>query len=192
MLCIFTKNDMILLFDVSIDKIIHILYNFYCNTACYLLPFIQNDETERQAEIIRLFVDKDLETFMRGRRKTVKISEAEWNIMKVLWDGCKTNSRGMTLGEIVSNLSEATGWSDTTIRTLIIRLAEKGAVSIDKTTGVYKYKPISSKDESVLRETESFVERVFDGSYPALVSTIAASGKISDSEKEKIISALMQ
>ena len=97
----------------------------------------------------------------------------------------------MTLGEIVSNLSEATGWSDTTIRTLIIRLAEKGAVSIDKTTGVYKYKPISSKDESVLRETESFVERVFDGSYPALVSTIAASGKISDSEKEKIISALM-
>ena len=39
---------------------------------------------------------------MRGRRKTVKISEAEWSIMKVLWDGCEKSGRGMTLGEIVA------------------------------------------------------------------------------------------
>ena len=112
--------------------------------------------------------------------------------MKVLWDGCKSGSRGMTLGEIVSNLSESTGWSDTTIRTLIIRLAEKGAVSIDKTTGVYKYKPISSKDESILRETDSFVERVYDGSYAALVETISSGGKLSAEEKESLIAALMK
>ena len=54
---------------------------------------------------------------MRGRRKTVKISEAEWSIMKVLWDGCEKNERGMTLGEIVQELTETTGWSNTTIRT---------------------------------------------------------------------------
>ncbi len=71
---------------------------------------------------------------MRGRRKTVKISEAEWSIMKVLWDGCEKNERGMTLGEIVQELTETTGWSNTTIRTLVIRLSEKGAVDIDKTT----------------------------------------------------------
>ena len=41
---------------------------------------------------------------MRGRRKTVKISEAEWSIMKVLWDGFEKNSRGMTLGEIVQGI----------------------------------------------------------------------------------------
>ena len=127
---------------------------------------------------------------MRGRRKTAKISEAEWNIMKVLWDGCDSGGRGMTLGEIVDRLSDSTGWSDTTIRTLIMRLSEKGAVSIDKTTGVYKYKPLSSKSESVLRETEAFVARVYDGSYSALVSQIISSGKITDSEKADIVSAL--
>ena len=72
---------------------------------------------------------------MRGRRKTLKISEAEWSIMKVLWDRCTDNERGMTLGEIVAELSTATDWTNTTIRTLIIRLAEKGAVAIDKTIG---------------------------------------------------------
>lgn len=115
---------------------------------------------------------------MRGRRKTARISEAEWNIMKVLWAGCESLGRGMTLGEIVSKLSDSTGWSDTTIRTLIIRLAEKGAVSIDKTTGVYKYKPILSKRESVIKETDAFVERVYDGSYSDLVETIKSSGRV--------------
>ena len=32
---------------------------------------------------------------MRGRRKTVKISEAEWSIMKVLWEGCERTGRGL-------------------------------------------------------------------------------------------------
>ena len=101
---------------------------------------------------------------MRGRRKTVKISEAEWSIMKVLWDGCEKSGRGMTLGEIVAQLSETTDWSNTTIRTLIIRLSEKGAVSIDKTTGVYKYTPNFSKDECMRSEVNSFIDRVFSGS----------------------------
>lgn len=98
--------------------------------------------------------------------------------MKVLWAGCESLGRGMTLGEIVSNLADSTGWSDTTIRTLIIRLAEKGAVSIDKTTGVYKYTPMLSRKESILKETDAFVDRVFDGSYSELVETIKSSGKI--------------
>ncbi len=127
---------------------------------------------------------------MRGRRKTVKISEAEWNIMKVLWEGCEQNERGMTLGEIVQNLTETTGWSNTTIRTLIIRLAEKGAVEIDKTTGVYKYTPKTSKTECVRCEVESFIERVFDNSAYNLMASLIKIGKLTEKEKRDIIKIL--
>jgi len=127
---------------------------------------------------------------MRGRRKTFKISEAEWNIMKVLWDGCEQNERGMTLGEIVQELAETTGWSNTTIRTLIIRLAEKGAVEIDKTTGVYKYTPKTSKSDCVKCEVESFVERVFDNSTYNLMASLVKSGKLTEKEKHDIIKIL--
>ena len=127
---------------------------------------------------------------MRGRRKTVKISEAEWNIMKVLWDGCEQNERGMTLGEIVQNLADTTGWSNTTIRTLIIRLSEKGAVEIDKTTGVYKYMPKTSKSDCVKCEVDSFVERVFDNSAYNLMASLVRSGKLTDKEKKDIIEIL--
>ena len=129
---------------------------------------------------------------MRGRRKTVKISEAEWRIMKVLWDGCGEGGHGMPLGEIVQRLSESTGWSNTTIRTLIIRLAEKGAVEIDKATGVYKYMPKTSKDDCVKCEVDSFVERVFDNSAYALMASLVKEGKLNETERQDIIRILEQ
>ncbi len=129
---------------------------------------------------------------MRGRRKTVKISEAEWSIMKVLWDGCENSDRGMTLGEIVEKLADIMDWSNTTIRTLVIRLAEKDAVSIDKTTGVYKYYPKSSKAECVKSEVESFVERVFDHSAYHLMAALAKSGMLSEQEKKDLIELLKE
>jgi BlaI family transcriptional regulator, penicillinase repressor len=127
---------------------------------------------------------------MRGRRKTVKISEAEWSIMKVLWDGCEKNDRGMTLGEIVQELTKTTGWSNTTIRTLVIRLAEKDAVEIDKTTGVYKYTPKTTKSECVKYEIDSFVERVFDNSEYNLMASLLREGKLSKKEKKDIMAIL--
>ena len=127
---------------------------------------------------------------MRGRRKTVKISEAEWSIMKVLWDGCDETDRGMTLGEIVQKLAEPTGWSNTTIRTLIIRLAEKGAVSIDKTTGVYKYTPKSSKSDCIKCEVDSFIERVFDNNAYNLMASLVKGCRLTEKERKEIIDIL--
>lgn len=127
---------------------------------------------------------------MRGRRKALKISEAEWSIMKVLWDGCENSDRGMTLGEIVQALTASTGWSNTTIRTLIVRLAEKGAVDIDKTTGIYKYTPKTSRDDCVKCEVESFIERVFDNSAYNLMASLVRDGNLSEDEKQEIIKIL--
>ena len=135
---------------------------------------------------------RQMEAIMRGRRKTVKISEAEWSIMKVLWDGCEKSDRGMTLGEIVQELSGTTDWSNTTIRTLIIRLSEKNAVTIDKTTGVYKYYPKSTKSECVKSEVESFVERVFDNSAYNLMASLVRSGTLTEKEKKDIIEILKE
>lgn len=127
---------------------------------------------------------------MRGRRKTLKISEAEWSIMKVLWDGCNETGRGMTLGEIVTELTKTTGWSNTTIRTLIVRLSEKGAVEIDRTTGVYKYTPSTSKSDCVKCEVDSFVERVFDNSAYNLMASLVREGMLTTKEKKDIIKIL--
>ena len=156
------------------EMLIDILFNEGYNCYVYVHDF------ERKNNKIKELYK------MRGRRKTVKISEAEWSIMKVLWDGCEDNERGMTLGEIVQKLAEPTGWSNTTIRTLIIRLAEKGAVNIDKTTGVYKYTPKSSKTECIKCEVDSFIERVFDNSAYNLMASLVRDCKLTEKQKKEI------
>lgn len=127
---------------------------------------------------------------MRGRRKTHKISEAEWSIMKVLWDKCETGERGITLGEIVIELSSYTDWTPTTIRTLIIRLAEKGAVEIDKTAGIYRYIPKISRSDCIQSEVTSFVERVFNNSAYELIASLVQDGSLTEKERHEIIRIL--
>ncbi len=111
---------------------------------------------------------------MRGRRKAVKISDAEWTVMQVLWNAFdEKREGGLTLGEIVGAAAENSNWSSTTIRTLVVRLAEKGAVVIDKTSGVYRYSPKTDRDECKREELNTFVKRVFNGSYSDLVDFLA-------------------
>ena len=75
-------------------------------------------------------------------------------------------------------------------RVMIIRLAEKNAVGIDKTTGVYKYYPQSPKSDSVKYEVDSFVERVFDGSAYDMLAAVVQGGSLSDEEKKALCKLL--
>lgn len=128
---------------------------------------------------------------MRGRRKTVRISEAEWAVMQVLWRGCdEKTAYGMTLGEVISAVAEKSKWSNTTIRTLVIRLSEKGVVDIDKSSGVYKYSPRISREECLKEEVALFVKRVFNGSPFELMSVLLGGGGISEDEKKQLATML--
>jgi BlaI family penicillinase repressor len=88
-------------------------------------------------------------------RRTPKISEAEWEVMKVLWE-----SSPLTANEIVETLSKGTRWQRETIRTLINRLVQKGALSFEKEGRQHHYSPRVSEAECTHAETKSFLRRV--------------------------------
>jgi BlaI family penicillinase repressor len=118
------------------------------------------------------------------------ITEAEWKIMKILWEKAP-----LTLKEIVNNLKQETSWSNTTVRTLIVRLMEKEIIKADKSTGNFKYAPIIKKEESQLHEAEQFINTVFDGSMGMFITAFSKKGKLSkEDEKElmKIIEKLKE
>ena len=98
----------------------------------------------------------------------------------------------MTLGEIVSVLKEPTGWSSTTIRTLIIRLSEKDAVEIDRSAGIYRYTPKASRSECISAEVEAFVKRVFDDSTFDLMALLTREGTLTADEKGALVEMLQE
>lgn len=105
------------------------------------------------------------------------ISEAEWKVMECLW---KKDS--LTLKQISEELTD-TKWSYTTIRTMVTRLMEKGAIAADKSsTSNFKYYAVAPEKECKLEETRSFLKRVFDGSISTMVATLAKQETLSKEE----------
>ena len=113
--------------------------------------------------------------------KTPDISDAEWDVMKVVWD-----HGPLTSGEVVRRLADEKHWKPRTIKTLLGRLVRKGAVAAQENEGRYHYSAKVAREDLARREARSFLARVFDGAVaPALVHIIE-QGEVSQKELEEL------
>ncbi|MGN0476882.1 MAG: BlaI/MecI/CopY family transcriptional regulator [Ruminococcus sp.] len=117
-------------------------------------------------------------------KKEINISESEWMVMEYLW-----KNPLMTISEIRKALS-GTGWSDSTIKTLVRRLVSKKAIAINDEGAVFRYYPLISQQECRLKETKSFINRVYDGSVSMLVTNLAADSNLTEKETEELLSLI--
>jgi BlaI family transcriptional regulator, penicillinase repressor len=113
--------------------------------------------------------------------KMPKISDAEWEVMKVIW-----NKAPMTANEVVDCLSKRTDWNHRTIRTLLNRLVDKGAVKFQTQGQHYLFSPSISKDQCVKQESEGFIQRVFDGAASPLLAHFVKHRILSSSEIKEL------
>lgn len=110
----------------------------------------------------------------------LSISESEWQVMKIVW-----NDSPQTLPEILDRLKE-TGWSKTTIQTYLARLVKKGALYTQRQGKGYLYYPAISEHDCQLIESQSFLERVYDGSLAKMVMGFVKGGHLSSDELKKL------
>ena len=87
-----------------------------------------------------------------------QISEAEYEVMKVVWKESPVNTNVVT--EI---LTKTTNWSPKTIQTLLKRLVNKGALTYEKQGRVFVYMPLIQESAYVRQKSRSFLKRYFDG-----------------------------
>ena len=117
-------------------------------------------------------------------KNEINISESEWTVMEYLW-----NKPMVTITEIRKALS-STGWSDSTIKTLVRRLVSKNAVAINGEAATFRYYPLLTQQECRLKETKSFINRVYDGSVSMLVTNLAADSNLTDKETEELLALI--
>ena len=114
--------------------------------------------------------------------RTPDLTPAEFNVMKVLW-----RLRRATVAEVRAALAEReTDLADTTVMTLLGRLAQKNAVVVDKTREPFVYRA-AYRRESVLRDRlRAFLHDVFDGEADALVLRLVEDESLSLDELREI------
>jgi BlaI family penicillinase repressor len=94
-----------------------------------------------------------------GRTKTVpRISDAEWVVMKVLWD-----KGPQTTNQVVAALAERMPWKPKTVHTLLSRLARKRALAYERKGREYLFRPRVSMDACEHAVMRSFLGRFFEG-----------------------------
>ena len=105
------------------------------------------------------------------------LSDGEWKIMKLMWE-----KEPRTLREITLALEAETGWTRPTIHVMLRRLIAKGAVRVDETVRIHEYYPLIRRDDVAPRETESFLNRVYDGSIGMLFTALTERKSLSEQE----------
>lgn len=107
----------------------------------------------------------------------VKLSEAEWKVMSLLWEEAP-----QTMMQITNHFKKTTGWTKHTVMTFLRRMEEKGAVRYEEGERAKLYYPRVERTEAVMQETEEFLEKVFDGRMGLMLNTMVEQEALSREE----------
>lgn len=117
----------------------------------------------------------------------VGLSENEWYIMQVLWEKSSASLR-----EICESLKSVKGWSKHAVSSFLKRMLEKGAITVDESGSVRMYSPVWNRDETLLEETHSVLERIYRGDILLMMSNAVKDQNLSKEEIDKLKQMLDQ
>ena len=83
-----------------------------------------------------------------------------------------------------------TSWSPKTIQTLIKRLVTKGVLTYEKQSRVFVYTPLVKECEYISQESNSFLNRYYNGDITSMLSAYIENDKLSETEIETLRSLL--
>lgn len=106
-----------------------------------------------------------------------KISDAEYEVMKIIWSYAPINTNDVT-----EKLCSTTSWSPKTIHTLLNRLVKKKAITYNKECRVFVYTPLITQEEYLNHKSNIFLNQYFDGNLSSLMNNYIHNKKISDEE----------
>ena len=115
------------------------------------------------------------------KKKTPRISEAEWQVMEVLWSQSPLATRN-----IVEILTQTTSWKRETIRTLINRLVQKKALDFKQNGRLHFFYPIVDEDQCLQAEATSFLRRFNERAVEPILSTFVEHAQLSPDQIKRL------
>jgi predicted transcriptional regulator len=93
------------------------------------------------------------------------VTEAESVVLGPLW-----RLGPLTPARLMQEVKKVQPWADTTVKTLLARLARKKAVAAERADGVVRYRALIARDTYIDAEVGALTERLFDGDEGALLA----------------------
>jgi BlaI family transcriptional regulator, penicillinase repressor len=119
--------------------------------------------------------------------KPVELTQAEWAIIKALW-----SREPCTAPDIQEALQSQTGWTYSTVRTLMDRMVAKGLLTAGKLRHLTLYRSAVSRAEAQRGELLYALKHAFDGALTPMVQCLLETGDLDArelAELEQLIKA---
>ena len=111
-------------------------------------------------------------------RPALKLSDAEWTVMRAVWQRPPATAR-----DVLERAAPETGWAYTTVKTLLARLVEKGALHMTMRGNVSLYEPRVSMRQARIAAVRALVDRAFDGTFGSLLQHLIAEETLSPKDR---------
>jgi len=116
-----------------------------------------------------------------------KISPAEWEVLSVLWEKSPAS-----VPEVAERLAGRHEWHPKTVATFLTRLVQKGLLKVKRSGKVNLYTPRKTREECVRAEGDSFLQRVFKGSFGPMLLHFVEQADLAPEEIAELEQLLKQ
>lgn len=116
------------------------------------------------------------------------LGEAKLEIMQVIWD----SAQPVTSNYILKELRGRRKWQLSTLMTSLARLADKGFVSCDRSTGSNLYTSVIAEDEYKAGASRHFLEKLYNNSIQNMIAALYNSQEMKSSDIEELRNFLDQ
>ncbi len=110
-----------------------------------------------------------------------QITKAEFQVMDVLWA-----ESPLAASTVADRLATETGWSLKTVKTLLSRLVEKGALRHEPDGRRFLYHPKVTRDAYARRAAKGLADQLFGGRAAPLVAHLAEGDGLSDDDLREL------
>ena len=118
--------------------------------------------------------------------KLQTVTQSEWHIMELLWESPRT------LMELVNTLEDTQGWAKSTVTTMVRRMDTKGLITYETQGRTKTFQPAVSREEAVLRETDSLLRKAYNSSLGMLLSAMVQHNKLTQSDIDELYAILKE
>lgn len=111
----------------------------------------------------------------------IELTEAEWTIIKAVWD-----AEPCSAPAIQDRLFKTTGWTYSTVRTLMDRMVGKGLLRATKFGKLTSYKTAITREQAQRGELLYALKHAFNGALTPMVQCLLDTNEVSREELDQI------
>ena len=115
------------------------------------------------------------------RKQAVELTEAEWEIMKVVWE-----KQPCAAGTVQETLAKSRNRAYSTVKTTMDRMVEKGFLEIKKIRNLQLFKSCISELDAKRGEFRKMLKRAFDGALTPMMQFLIEHEGLSREEASQL------